>query len=814
MQLPRQLNQYRLEVRLGKGGMGEVYQARDLRLGREVAIKMLPPEMAKDPVRRRRFERESRALAALNHPNIVTVFAIEDSEAGDPFMVMELVDGHTLRRQMPVAGLPVPRAIELLLPVVRAVAAAHRAHIIHRDLKPENVMVRSDGAIKVVDFGISKMEPETVADGVRQAANETLTQEGIVMGTLHYTPPEYLEGRGMGPQGDVFSLGVVLYEMVAGEKPFVGHRPMSVVGSILRENPRQLEPDASKLPPPVVDVLDKCLAKDPARRYADAGELAVALEGLQAQVTAQAAAAERRPRRRRLAIAGAASLLALGLGGLLLAWWWPRRASGQAAEPSSAVPVAAAAAVEPAPAEPRRATIAVLPLRDLGGDDEAHFAEGNTEALIAKLASIGSLRVISASSTLAVPREGRSLSQVAADLGAQYLVEGSIAREPGKGMTMIVQLVDPQSGETLWGDTRQGSLHDVLGFQGEVAAAISRVAAVPVSGAERDRLTRTAAVDEPTYELYTRGRHLLAERTPESIQKALALFQRAAGAAPRFAPAVVGIAEANNLLGSFGYAVESSRQAIPRAETAARRALQLDAESADAWAALAVNRTLAWQWDEAEGAFKQALALNPSNAVARQSYSGYLNALGRHREALEQVAQARRLDPLSRSVDQAEAATLFFAGDYQGCIDSADASLARYPGHWYFEEVKGHALMMLGRYPEATAALGRALELSHRNPFVISAAAVNEARRGDAAAARRSLAELERARQVGYVAPTLISKVYFALGDRNEGARWLATAFEERDASLAFLAVHPDFRDELDVPQVRAILDRVGLKPG
>ena len=347
MQLPRQLNHYRLEVRLGRGGMGEVYQAHDLRLGREVAIKMLPLEVAKDPVRRKRFERESRALAALNHPNIVTVYAIEDGEAGDPFMVMELIDGHTLRRQMPVAGMPLGRAVELLLPVVHAVAAAHRAHIVHRDLKPENVMVRNDGVIKVVDFGISKreIEQETVVGGVGVAASETITQEGVIMGTLHYTPPEYLEGRGMGPPGDVFSLGVVLYEMVAGEKPFVGHRPMSVVGSILRENPRQLEPDASKLPRPLVDVLDKCLAKDPARRYADAGELAAALAELQAQVAAETAAIERRPQRvRRRRIAVGASLLVLGLGGVLLAWWWTQRAGSQAAEPAAIASAAAPAA--------------------------------------------------------------------------------------------------------------------------------------------------------------------------------------------------------------------------------------------------------------------------------------------------------------------------------------------------------------------------------------------------------------------------------------------------------------------------------------
>jgi TolB-like protein len=805
MQLPRQLEHYRLQHRLGRGGMGEVYQAHDTRLGREVAIKLLPPELAKDPIRRKRFERESKALAALNHPNIVTVHAIEEGE-GQPFLVMELVDGHTLRRHMPVGGLPLARALELILPVVHAVAAAHRAHIVHRDLKPENVMVRRDGMIKVVDFGISKMEQTTLAAGLAGGAMEALTQEGVVMGTVHYVPPEYLEGRVIGPSGDVFALGVVLYEMTSGEKPFAGHSDLSVVSSILRDTPRLLDPRSGKLPKPLVPVLERCLAKDPAGRYADAGELASALEALRASVTV---AEERQPRRRRQAIAASLSLLVLVVAAL--AWLWTR--SGAPSQAAGGAATRAATAPKPRGDERGRPTIAVLPLQDLAGGDQAHFAEGSTEALTAKLASIGSLRVISQGSAQAAFRRDRALTQVAADLGARYLVQGSIARDASKGTTMIVQLIDAQSGETLWGDTRQGSLHDVLGFQGEVATAISRRIEAPVSAAERARIARQPAVDEPTYELYLRGRHLLGERTPESIQKALALFQGVASSAPRFAPAWVGIAEANQLLGSVGYAVESSRQAIPRAEAAAKRALELDPDSSEAWATLAYNRVFAWQWPEAEKAFGQALALNPSDALARQHYSLYLTAMGRHREALAQVAQARQLDPLSRAIAQAEAAAAFFAGDYPGTLASADASLQRYPKHWFFELIKGDALSMLGRYPEAAASFEKALALGHSNPLILAAAGVNQARMGDTAAARQTLEELERARQVGYVPPTLLAKVCFALGDREDGIRWLETAVEERDASLGFLAVDPDFRDVIDEPEVRAIAARVGLNP-
>lgn len=817
------LKHYEILEELGSGAMGTVYLARDLKLDRRVALKLLPPELVAEELRRRRFDRESRSLAALNHPNVVTVHSVEEAD-GQPFIVMEWVQGRTLLEIIPPRGLALDRALELAIPMIDGVAQAHAAGIVHRDLKPSNVMVRDDGVVKVLDFGISKGEAETIVDG--KAFHPDLTAEGRVLGTLPYMSPQQVLGLPVDARSDVFSLGVILFEMLTGVRPFHGDGHATLAAAILQQPAPPLERLAA-VPADVDQVVRRCLEKEPSRRYGSARELRNDLLEIQRRrlssglafaaipelppppttlmgATLATAAPPISPtlqtgspgtrRRASLVAAPVAGLMLLGVA----AWWhW---------SPGTLPGRALTGAVATLPAS---VTIAVLPLRNLSGDkSQDYFSDGTTEVVIANLARIGGLRVTSRDSVMRYRATTKPLAEIARELGVTWVVEGSVQRT-GQQVMMVVQLIEPTSGTVRWGDTFQGGLSDIFYFQRQAAEAVARNTRGELSSLDRSRLAKVQEVDGTVYESYLKARFLINKRTSESLQQALLELDHALAGNPDYALAWAARAECYFSL-SFGYTVFSPAQAIPKAEEAARKALQLDDTLPEAHTALAMVLMQDWRWDESNREFQRALELNPSSGDACLKYTRYLIAVGRRQESIDMARRARLLDPLSPLVRFVEGSAYYWAGDYDRALEVAKAGL-EVQDFWLYHLLAGESQGRKGRFTEADAELQKAQAPDKKNLLVLGAIGKNLARWGKGAEARSVLADLDQRAAHEYVAPTLLAKLHFALGEAAPGFALLQKALAERDQSIAFLKTDPDYEGVRADPRYREMLHRIGL---
>ncbi len=814
------LKHYEILEELGSGAMGTVYLARDLKLDRRVALKLLPPELVADELRRRRFDRESRSLAALNHPNVVTVHSVEEAD-GQPFIVMEWVQGRTLLEIIPPRGLSLDRTLELAIPMIDGVAQAHAAGIVHRDLKPSNVMVRDDGVVKVLDFGISKGEAETVVDG--KAFRPDLTAEGRVLGTLPYMSPQQILGLPVDARSDVFSLGVILFEMLTGVRPFHGDGHATLAAAILQQPAPALERLAA-VPADVDQAVRRCLEKEPSRRYASARELRNDLLEIQrrrlSSGVAFAAVPELPPppttmigtafpasdpgspkppgTRRRVAWVTATVLTLMLLG--VAAWW--RWSPGFPGFPPGRTVMG--------DLPPASVAIAVLPLRNLSGDSaQDYFSDGTTEVVIANLARIGGLRVTSRDSVMRYRATTKPLAEIARELGVAWVVEGSVQRT-GQQVMMAVQLIEPATGTVRWGDTFQGTLSDIFFFQRQAAEAVARNTRGKISSTDRSRLAKVQEVDGTVYESYLKARYLINKRTSESLQQALQELDRALAGNPRYALAWAARAECYYSLGSFGYAVFPPSQTIPKAEEAARKAVELDDTLPEAHTALAMVLMQDWRWDESNHEFQRALELNPSSGDACSKYTRYLIAVGRHKESIDMARRARVLDPLSPIVSFLEGTAFYWAGDYDRALEVAKAAL-EIQDFWLYHLLAGESQSRKGRFAEADAELRKAQALDKKNVFILGATGKNLARWGKAAEARSVLSDLEQRSAHEYVAPTLLAKLHFALGETDPGFALLQKALAERDQSLSFLKTDVDYEGVHADPRYREMLHRIGL---
>lgn len=839
------LNHYRLLEKLGSGGMGQVWLALDSRLGRKVALKLLSPDVVADATRRKRFERESRALAALNHPNIVTIHSIEEAD-GRPFLVMEWIEGSTLEGLIAHDGLPLERCLELAIPMIEAVAQAHRSGIVHRDLKPANVMVRDDGVVKVVDFGISKMEEETSIGGFHPHSTELRTSEGIAIGTLPYMSPQQLQGAPVDARSDIFSLGVVLYEMATGRRPFPGANSATLISAILRDPPIPFSRvSKAPLPEKLESLVMRCLAKDPSQRFQSAGELLDALKGLRrdwtsgvlsfpsdltllsmppalpepagsalsatvlpavASAAAPASPGQGRTRRKILLPAAGialASLLAMGL------YWYPR---GEAERPRPETPVVTPPAL-PASAARQAVSLAVLPLANLSGDPEQeYFSDGTTEAIIANLARIGGLRVTSRTSVMRFKDSQAPLPEMARELGVGYILEGSMTKMADQ-VVITTKLVDASSDTVVWGDRFQGRLDDIFSFQEKVAEEVARATRVEVTGDDRTRLAQIQTVRPDVYETYLKARFLMSSLKPQSIFQALEHLDQVIAREPAYALAWAAKADCYTYLVSPGVGAIPAGEGIAKAREAARKAIELDDTLSEAHVVLGFVHMVSWDWPAAEKELRRAIELNPSNSGGYVKYSLYMTAQGRHAEAIDLIQKARSLDPLSSIRDQAVAATYRFAGEDDQAIAAAKATLEREPDFWFGHFLLGSEYTSKGLFAAADAELQKALAVANI-PVVSVALGRNYARWGKADQARRVLADLLAKRQAkgGYLPPSLLAKLHFALGENDQGFRWLQTAMDERDQGLLLLKVDPDYAAVRSDPRFLRLLRQVGLE--
>jgi TolB-like protein len=784
------LSHYRVTAKLGAGGMGEVYLAEDEKLERKVALKVLPAELAADPDRLRRLQREARALAALDHPNIVTVFSVEEDK-GIHFLTMAHVEGEGLDALIPEKGFSAERVLELAIPLADALRAAHERGIVHRDLKPGNIMMDEENRLRVLDFGLARREVAAGPDDETQLATQTMTQAGTVLGTYPYMSPEQAQGQIADARSDLFSLGVILYELATGRRPFTGETGVSLISSILKDTPTPVTDIKADLPEELQAIIERCLAKDPADRFASAEEVRDRLQTLRRQVRSGQMGASR-PRRLRFAVA----LLAVAVVAGVSAWV---AVSTRGPEPEGVVSEAAG---------PRIASLAVLPLRNSSGDPEQeYFVDGMTEALITDLSKIGALKVISRTSAMRYKETEKSLAEIAAELDVEALIEGSVLRE-GEQVGISAQLIEAASERILWGERYTRDLTSILQLQGEIARAIATEIEVTLTPQEQTLLSSAREVDPEAHEAYLKGMFHLRRFTPQDFQTSLQYFETALEIDPDYALAHYGVSQVWNYM--FVLGMERPFVAGPKALQAVTRALELDDSLAEAYLGLGNIRTShLWDWEGAEEAFVRAIELNPNYAEARIFYSHLLLILDRTEEALEQCDLALELDPLEPFFRAAYAVVLGYSGKPHEAIDVFREIYRNAPGFGFLHQPLFRMLAWTGQLDEAF----EHAKLHLTTVGEIDAVAAME--RGYAAggyteAMRQAADSLAAGSHMATARPYFIADLYEDAGETDKALDWIERAYEVKDIDIAYLGVTVHSEEVRTHPRFLAVMDRLG----
>ena len=647
------LARYKVVDKLGEGGMGEVYLAEDTELDRKVALKMLPTEMAGDPERLERFRREAKAVAALNHPNIVTIYSIEESD-GTQFLTMEHVEGESLDQMLPPTGLPLTRVFDIAIPLADALASAHERGIVHRDLKPANIMVNKEGRVKVLDFGLAKLTQDDAVDGAEGGLTQiptriaTLTGEGMVMGTAPYMSPEQVEGRAMDHRTDIFSMGVLVYELATGRRPFTSDTSAGLVSSILRDTPSSVTEINPGLPRHLARIVQHCLEKDPEARYQSAKDVRNELRSLRREVDSGTVTtgsgvspAERplgEPEKKKgpglwVALA-AAALLILGIG------WWVGRGGGAEPEASAgAEPAAATVAVTPQSEVP---SVAVLPFNNLSADpDNEYFADGLTEELIGALAKVEGLRIPARSSVFALKGSALSVQEIGERLGVDNVLEGSV-RKAGNQLRISAQLIKVADGFNLWSETYDRELEDVFVIQDEIANSIGEALQLTLAPGGDQLAQSGRSTDIRGYDFYLRGRGYFRRRTRDDIESARQMFLKAIEIDPEYAPAYAGLADTYT---EFWRNYESTDENLEQADEASLKAVEMDPDLAEARAARGYALGQQREYEEARQEFETAISLNPKLFEAYYYFGTVAFAQGELERAGEMFEKASEVAP-------------------------------------------------------------------------------------------------------------------------------------------------------------------------
>lgn len=787
------VSHYRILERLGGGGMGVVYRAHDERLDRDVALKVLPSGLLSDETARSRFRREALTLSKLNHPNIAVVHDF-DSEGGTDFLIMECVEGETLAAKTAAGPLPDKDVIALGTQIAEALDEAHAHKIIHRDLKPANVMVTPKGHVKVLDFGLAKMVRPTEVDSATASLAET--QPCVVVGTVPYMAPEQLQGKPVDSRTDIYALGAILYEMATGQRPFPEKQSTPLIASILTEPPQPPRELNGQVSPGLEAVILKALKKDPDERYQTAGEVLADLAGLSVPISVFGTVRRTLSRHRMLTVNAAVGLvLAVALLiGLNVAGLRDRLAGASSA--------------------PKIHSLAVLPLENLSGDPQQdYFADGMTEELITNLAKISSLKVISRTSVMQYKGTRKSTSEIAKELNVDALIEGSVLREGGQ-VRITAQLIQASTDKNLWAESYQRDLRSVLTLQGEIAGAIADKVRAVVTPTERARLASARPVNPEAHELYLKGRYYWNKRTPEGLKKSLEYFQEAVEKDPSYASAYAGLAESYAISGSGNYRVLSPKEAYPKAEAAAMKALELDGTLAEPHTSLAFSKMAYWDWQGAEQEFKQAIELNPNNANAHHWYGLFLSIVGRHGEAIAEERKAASLDPLSLIIisDLGDKA-LGPAGLYDQEIAQCRKTLEMDPNFAEAHRCLADGYEHKEMYKEAVAELQNAIALSKGNLVLLSSLGYAYARAGRRDEALKILNQLKARSKQESVAADLFAYLYAGLGEKEQAFAWLEKAYDEHEVAVWGLRCGPELVSLRSDPRFHDLLRRMNIPP-
>lgn len=772
------VSHYKILEKLGGGGMGVVYKAQDLKLDRSVALKFLPPELTRDPDAKQRFVHEAKAASALQHTNICVVHDIDESDDGQLFISMECLEGETLKTKIERGLLEINQAIDISVQVARGLTQAYEHGITHRDIKPANVMITTGGVAKIVDFGLAKASGQTM-----------LTKTGSTLGTAAYMSPEQARGETADHRTDIWAMGVVLYEMLTGRHPFAGEYESAVTYRILNEDPEFVSKIRPEVPARLDHIIQRAIAKDPARRYQTAGEMCADLETVSKDHTngrqRKAVFGRLGRHQRKIAVRALPVLIVLVAA---IVYFLTRGVPGSG-------PV----------------SIVLLPLENIADDQSQEwFAEGMTDALITSLARISGLRVTQRSSAMKYRGGDKSASEIASALGVSYVLEGSVLRLANH-IKITIRLIDAVSNEYLWAEEYSRDFTELLALQGEVAKAIAGQVQVTLTPAEQNLLTQKKHVDTKAYEAWLKGNFFWYKLTRESIGMALQYYELAAGIDSTYAPAYAGIALVWGARAQMGYVPMSV--AAKEGEWAIQKALALDSSLAEVHYMVGVRRAwLEWNWVDATRSFRKAVELKPNLAEARAYFSHLLFTLKQPDEAMVQIEEALKLDPLNSLVQSLYAMDLMYVWRYDEVIRVLRKTLQSSPMELIALSTIRSAFHQKKMYDEALEAWRLSYEARGDSEAIRT---LNQGRaEGGYSRALQKLAEMliERSK-TSYVTPWQVATLYTRAGMKEAALDWFEKAYDAHDPNMPYLNVDPIFDELRDHPRFRAILKKMGLAP-
>ena len=769
---------------LGKGGMGSVYKVFDKKIKDKIALKVLTPVVAADEKTIERFRNELKYTRKISHRNVCRMYDLSEEE-GIPYIMMEYVPGEDLKSLIRRIGqLPVGKAISITKQVCEGLAEAHKLGVVHRDLKPQNIMVDREGNARIMDFGIA-----------RSIKTKGITETGMMIGTPDYMSPEQVEGKEADQRSDIYSLGVILFEMLTGKVPFEGSTPLSVVLKHKTEAPPEAKKFDAQVPDDLSRVILKCMQKDKQNRCQGAEELLSELREIERGITsAKRAFLEKKSikeklgtiNRKRFILYGGAVVLLILIVVASYSLFTGRRE-----------------AID---------SIAVLPLKNLSGiPEQEYFADGMTESLISNLTQIGAIRrVISSTSVMQYKGVQKPLPEIARELRVDAIVEGSVMYS-GQRVQINIRLIEAKSDRNIWSKSYERDVRDVLSLQSELARAIAREIKIAVTPEETARLASVRPVNPEAYQLTLRGRSFWNKRTEEDLKKAIEHFEDAIEKDPTYALAHAGLADAYNMLGSYDFI--PSREAFPKAKEAALKALDLDETLAEAYTSLAwVKHHFDWDCFGAETDYNWAIGLNASYATAYHWYGILLRDMGRFDEALVEIERARELNPLSVSINTSLASLFYYARQYDWAIEQCKKAIGMDPNFHWVHNVLASAYLQKFSFDEAIAEFIEAVSLSDGNSSYVADLAFAYAVAGNRNESLKILEELfERSKQ-GYVSQYAIASIYAALGKNDQAFEFLEKAFKERDRSLLLLKIDPRVDSLRTDPRFTVLLEKVGLE--
>jgi len=772
---------YKIIEELGRGGMGVVYKAEDIKLQRTVALKFLPAQWTSDPEARERFVQEARAASGLDHPNICTIYEIGETEDGHMYIAMACYEGESLREKIKKGPLEQKEALNIAIQVALGMAKAHQKGIVHRDIKPANILITPDGIAKILDFGLAKL-----------AGQVKLTREGTTVGTVAYMSPEQARGAAVDARTDIWSLGVVLYEMLAGRLPYRSDHDQAMIHSILHREPESLSKVRTGLPSGLEQMIGRALAKKPSDRYPTmeefADDLAAAAEGLKPLNAKRHRAKRKKLRREIVSLLSAALIVGLVLFGLNVGGVRDR--------------IFWRTAVSAGPIK-----MAVLPFANLTGDPaQEYFSDVLTEEMITQLGRLNPQRlsVIARTSAMRYKKSEKPIIQIGRELGVAYVLEGSARREGGR-VRINAQLIRVRDETQQWADSYERELAGILALQSEVAQGVAGSLAVALIPSERERLTNARPVQPEAYEQHQMGRFRLAERTAPALESAIGHFERAVALDPAYALAYAGLAETYALQPYLSSTV-SPAVGQARAVAAANRALALDASLGRAHATLGLAREFEFNWSSAEDHFKQAIALEPSYASGHHWYADMLARRGRGSEALVQIRKALELDPLSAIIHQDLGYVLMLSGDRDAGIQQYEKTLELDPAFSTTWIVLGITYLEVGRFGDASRALSRWAELTGHDPAGYRQLA-------DAAAAHsRTGTPQPIPPGIDMTLPYVVPLIYMALGQKDQALAALEKAYDRGYFSAVSTILNSIYDGIRTDPRLQVLTKKTGFE--